>query len=39
MPDPAQLTETNALVGLMLVVALLRELQELHDDGRLSPSP
>ena len=39
VPDPTQLTETNALVGLMLVVALLRELQQLHDDGRLSSSP
>lgn len=36
VPDPTQLTETNALVGLMLVVALLRELQQLHDDGRLT---
>ena len=27
-PDPVQYTEFNALLGLMLVVALLRELQE-----------
>ena len=39
VPDPTQLTETNALVGLMLVAALLRELQQLHDDGRLSSNP
>ena len=35
VPDPAQLTEINALVGLMLVVALIRELQALYDDGLL----
>jgi len=35
-PDPAQLTEANALVGLMVIVALLRELQALHDNGQLS---
>ena len=35
-PDPAQLTETNALVGLMLVTSMIRELQALHDEGRLA---
>lgn len=35
VPHPAQLTEANALVGLMLVVALTRELQALYDDDLL----
>lgn len=33
---PDQLTEINALSGLMLITALLRELQELKDAGYLS---
>lgn len=32
-PDPAQYTELNALLGLTLVVALLRELQERAPAG------
>ena len=31
--DPIQFTSTNALIGLMLVAALVRECQELFDRG------
>lgn len=33
--SPVQFTEVNALVGLLLVAALTRELQELYDEGLL----
>ena len=33
--SPVQFTELNALVGLLLVTALTRELQELYDEGLL----
>lgn len=36
LPHPSHLTDTNAIVGLLLVTSLLREIQELHDRDELT---